>query len=586
MKFNRLLESESEFAGHSMWHYISQTYGATAVANLLYMTRVNRSIENGFMYVLGVNLKKLTSNWLAYNQKYYENEEKNRSLPQGDPLVKKPKRNVHFSKIRLSPDGNYVAYVKNDLGKYKVFMTDMRRGKTRKVLKGGFKSLQQRADHSFPLLAWHPSGQFLSVMKEKKGKIWLEYYKPGKRKPDRNKFFYFDKVLDFSYSPNGQEIVLSGNQNGQSDIYVFNTRSRTSQNLTDDFYDDLQPSFTADGKGILFVSNRINDTLHIDKSDEMPAGSNLDLFQLDYPARTNVLKRITNTPLVNESQPLPADSGRVYYLSDANGIVNRYLATVDSTISFIDTVEHYRYYTESYPQSNYSRNIEDHSISLRQNKYAELIYLKGRYRIHVNPAPPKLFANALLLDNTQTRQLSAKRFLGQKRPVVAIPKPLQPVIDSSFAIKEEPSKPKPAAKDSSKIDINNYIFQSEFMKPRPKKDTPKNEGKDTPSPTGEPAPAIPSGKAVAEIPADSFRLPKQRNYDIAFATDYFVTQLDNSLQNSTYQAFTGSAFYFDPGLNILFKVGVADLMNDYKITGGFRISGDLNSNEYFLDMTT
>ena len=80
-RFNRLLESEGEFAGHSMWHYISQTYGSTSIANLLYMTRVNRSIENGFVYVLGVNLKKLTTNWLSYNKKYYENEEKGRQLP-------------------------------------------------------------------------------------------------------------------------------------------------------------------------------------------------------------------------------------------------------------------------------------------------------------------------------------------------------------------------------------------------------------------------------------------------------------------------------------------------------------------------
>src|SRR5688572_11631243 len=246
-RFNSLQENESELAGHSMWHYITQTYGATSIANILYMTRVNRSIENGFVYVLGVNLKRLTNNWFTYNQKYYENEDKDRTLPAGEAILKRPKKGTVYNRIRLSPDGNQVAFVRNEIGKYKIFITDISRGKTKKILKGGYKSVQQKADLSFPLLAWHPSGQYLTVLREKKGKLWMDYHKVGKRKPDRNKFFYFDKVLDFSYSPNGQEIVLSGIQKGQSDIYVYNTRSRTSQNMTDDFFDDLDPSFTADG---------------------------------------------------------------------------------------------------------------------------------------------------------------------------------------------------------------------------------------------------------------------------------------------------------------------------------------------------
>lgn len=226
-RFNRLLEGESEFAGHSMWHYIAQTYGTTSIANLLYMTRINRSIESGFNYVLGVNLKRLTSNWLLYNQKYYQNDEKGRSLPSGEMVVGKPKSGRIYSNLRVSPDGNLASYVTNDMGKYKVFIADLKKGKSKRVAKGGYKSNQQKADLSFPLVAWHPSGQYLTVMKEKKGKIWMDYHKPGKRKAEKNKFFYFDKVLDFSYAPNGQDIVLSGIQNGQSDIFVFNVRSKT-----------------------------------------------------------------------------------------------------------------------------------------------------------------------------------------------------------------------------------------------------------------------------------------------------------------------------------------------------------------------
>ena len=52
--------------------------------------------------------------------------------------------------------------------------------------------------------------------------------------------------------------------------------------------------------------------------------------------------------------------------------------------------------------------------------------------------------------------------------------------------------------------------------------------------------------------------------------------------NSTYQKFTGGAVFFNPGLSALIKVGINDLMNDYKITGGFQLGADLNSNSYLL----
>jgi hypothetical protein len=145
--------------------------------------------------------------------------------------------------------------------------------------------------------------------------------------------------------------------------------------------------------------------------------------------------------------------------------------------------------------------------------------------------------------------------------------------ETEIKIKEVPAdtagKPQ-----KDKIDITNYVFQSEFQKKKPAVDT---------------SAALKTDSLVAIIPAaaspaadTSFRLPKRRNYNPVFSANYFVAQLDNSLLNATYQTFTGGAVYFDPGLTGLLKIGIADLMNDYKITAGFKLSGDLNSNEYLM----
>ena len=77
--------------------------------------------------------------------------------------------------------------------------------------------------------------------------------------------------------------------------------------------------------------------------------------------------------------------------------------------------------------------------------------------------------------------------------------------------------------------------------------------------------------------------PIQQNYYTSFRTDQVVSQLDNSFLGTNYQRFAGggSPVYLNPGLNVLFKIGLSDLFEDKRIVAGFRISGTLD-NEYLL----
>ena len=79
-------------------------------------------------------------------------------------------------------------------------------------------------------------------------------------------------------------------------------------------------------------------------------------------------------------------------------------------------------------------------------------------------------------------------------------------------------------------------------------------------------------------------LGKQRNYNTNYSVDYVVSQLDNSFLNGSYQKFTGGGtpIYLNPGINAFFKIGMSDLFEDYRISGGMRFSGDFNSNEFFF----
>ncbi|MBQ1655234.1 MAG: hypothetical protein II060_15750, partial [Bacteroidales bacterium] len=71
-------------------------------------------------------------------------------------------------------------------------------------------------------------------------------------------------------------------------------------------------------------------------------------------------------------------------------------------------------------------------------------------------------------------------------------------------------------------------------------------------------------------------------YHTTFYTNYLMTQVDFSYLFNSYQKYTGSAFYFNPGFNLIFKVGTSDLFEDYRISAGFRFDVGLDGNEYLL----
>src|SRR6185369_11242184 len=89
-------------------------------------------------------------------------------------------------------------------------------------------------------------------------------------------------------------------------------------------------------------------------------------------------------------------SSNIAYLSDENGIVNRYVAHLDSAISFVDTSEHYRLIVHTFPQTNYARNILSQDINNKRNRLSEIVYYKGRLRMYVDSIPPTTFSQSTL----------------------------------------------------------------------------------------------------------------------------------------------------------------------------------------------
>ncbi|MDD3743636.1 MAG: hypothetical protein PHX54_08450, partial [Lentimicrobiaceae bacterium] len=336
-KFNHLTGEDAVYAGHSVWKYITDKYGKQTIPNIMYLTRVSRNVETGFLYVLNTSFKNLIKEWYAANQQKYINSDEEREQPNLTPLIKKPKKTVIFDQVNLDPSGNYTAWVTNNAGQIKVWLYNKKHKKAKVAFRQGHR-LDEKNDLSYPRIAFHPTQKVMGLITELKGEIRFYQIDLETRKKSWQYIYGFQKIVDFSYSHDGRDLAMSAIRKGQSDIYVFNVASAAAEQITNDVFDDLSPVFINNSKQIVFSSNRTSDTLVENQKLKLPGlPQTYDLFLYDYAKKNKVLRRITDTPIASETSPKEYGKGFISFLSDENGIYNRYVAGFDSVITHVDT---------------------------------------------------------------------------------------------------------------------------------------------------------------------------------------------------------------------------------------------------------
>ena len=547
------------YAGHSFWRFIGREYGDALIPNIIYLTKIYKNVDDGFLYVIGKDLKELLKEWKVF----YRNEfSADRNLPGYDEdVIRKSKKEQTYQQVKVSPDGEYIAFVTNDLGKKKIRLYNQRTGKLKVIFRKEPK-YEQVTDNTYPVLAWHPSGRILTYINEEKAGLQMYFYRINEKSTEKRLLLYFDKILDFSYSPEGSRLVLSAVKDGITDLYVHTIASGTNEQITRDIADDLNPSFLSGTTDeIIFSSNRLTDTL-LNRADPFErVGLTFDLFVYDISKSGNLLTRLTEGEYVDRFSPSGAARNKFSYIGDANGILNRYTATFDSTISFIDTTTHYRYFINSKPATDYDRNILNQSVANASDTYGEVLFSKGRFMVRkgrmANSGPVSddkvVLTNfrkektSLLHKADSIEQIRKWLVAEDKRRRDTLTKPLY-----EYYVKNEP------------ININHYIFEKEkqnYYDQLWRKD-------------------------YMDIDLDTgvLDLPLIRIYQTSFYNNYIANQIDFSFLNNTYQVYSGGAPYFNPGLNLLSRFGVIDLFENYRITGGFRFSGNFDSNEYLVSV--
>lgn len=585
-KFHRLRDEEATFAGSAVWHYVEEKYGKSAVSNLLYLTRINRSMESGFLFVLGDGIKKSLEEWYTYYLNEYTTDYTLRDSLQNDNVIERKKwKKRHHYQLKISDDGKYIAYANNIQGKYKVYVQNLETGKIHRVLNGGIKTIRLVTDYSKPLLDWSPDMKTLAVIYEKRDELKLLLYDVEEGKKEKKDITKFQQVNSFRFMGDPRYLVMSAVKRGYSDIYTYYLPTTLTDQITNDYFDDLDPAYVNIGgkQGIVFRSNRLSDTLKTVEADTNRVGDSFDLFFYNTSNRTSILSRVTNAPGSTEKMPQQLDDKYFTYLSDKNGVYNRYAAYFedefvkrDTVVFFRDSVVRnpkwdfinssitidsvrlqpvYKTTTYSIPITNRPYNINEQDIS-PSGKYVELVEKNQLDWFYLHDTPREM----ALEQKPELISTPYRAFVNKAIEKERLKKQFEENKIFKNALNDKELSP-----DSVKPE--DYFFQSEFNV-FPELNVTRT---------------ISTNAIAAETSAGVFQQTRVLPYKVKFSTDYVLTQIDNSLIMTRYQKFApGSPVFQNPPFSGTINLGVSDLFEDYRVFGGFRFPFNFQGSEYFI----
>lgn len=648
--FEELAKMKPRLAGHALWYYISEKYGKRTVSNLLYLTRINRNTENGFLYVLGSSFPAIIREWTNYFQNRYAAEARYFQEAQLQQVPIKNKRNLPVNHFQLSPDGTRAIYVTNEIGQYKVYLQDLQTNDRKVIFKGGFRNAFQATDYNYPMLDWSPNNTEIAILFEKRDKPRLMIYdvSTGDSQVEELASRY-QRIYSMDYA-NPNMLVFSAASGGQSDIFLYYINNRQSQRITNDFFDDLYASYVRinNQSGIVFSSNRNDSLLRSASLDTILPIETFDLYYYDLENRNSELVRITNTPLANEKYPAAIDTTWFSFLSDESGIYNRYYSYLEDYVHHFDQLIYFNDGTSirlnadsvlteldstivdsiviepiikkraiSHPATNYPGNIIEQSTAPRAKLFSEMLMVGDVYTPFIGRIDPDTTIVPIMSTYFQLKN----RGLGLGTTYLPqAPEPQAPeeepagiqfqVTEETIRIREAtpvtPEKPvvQPAAvvveeapKDSNVVDIDNYMFQTEFLDTAEKERVAKEQAAELQAKKEQEAAAAAqqtqTGPAVGSVfgsfpgvvkkPVYKFRPGAITPYRLTFRTDFVTTQMDNSLLFEGLQSYIGNQQEFAyPPPGILLKANFKDLFEDYEFEGGVRIPTSFNGSEYFL----
>ena len=575
--FYNMAFEKPNLSGHAFWYYFAQKYKKENVTYFLYLSRVYRNLNSAAQRICKKKFKEVLKDFMQEEEEKYDKDIRGRrNFPKGTISVVEDISNnkdfFHFSPSP-APKSQTYAVVEYKRGLYRVVLHE-NFVNTKVLLKDGVRSNDSKINPHYPLIAWDGKGTRLAVVYWERGKTKLFVYDVvAKYKRVVQDLPQFDQVQDMKYMLDANTLLFSAVKNGQSDIFVYKIEEQTTNQITNDIYDDLDASFVAfpNKSGIIYSSNR--PSAYAKTGDTvMPSNNHYNIFLVDNWNKSEFkqISQLTHLKYGDSRFPTQYNNFHFTFISDENGIANRYAGffttqragidtvykvgdellhnpdpkDLDSTLKAFKRTEPDTIYTFSitndsayvFALTNYQSGLKETKIAGDNGQVSEVREegdLKFLYKLKVDEsALKKRNINPRLTDYRKQTVINSQLASGQAL---------------KFSQKTSPA-------DTAK---KKDFFESEFDK----------EGKDT---------GISRALIANEMPKEVPVLKKAKlfDYKLKFSADNFTAGFNNDVLINKYQPYTGAlpiSLGGSEAFNAMFKASVFDLFEDLRFTGAIRL---------------
>lgn len=260
---SKLYEIEGSYLmykeGQSILHFIANRYGEKKIGEIFRRLRGVGSLSGALEGALGIDEEELNRLWLQDLKFRYWSECAGK-LPVPEDARRLTDRGDDYAfntAPAISPDASEIVFLSDRDDYESMYLMSSIDGRIKSKLIGGGRT---QAFESFHIMqggiSWSPDGKKIAFIAKAGGKDVIYIMNPHNRKVSKKLVPELDRVFSPCFSPNGKELVIRGVKDGAADIYIISIKTGELEQLTDDIYDDLTPSWLLDGSGIVFSSDR------------------------------------------------------------------------------------------------------------------------------------------------------------------------------------------------------------------------------------------------------------------------------------------------------------------------------------------
>jgi hypothetical protein len=306
--------------GQAFWSFVTGLYGDQIIKPLFKNTAIY-GIEIGVDSTLGVSYKTLSNMWVESITGHYKSLLGDRKeLLIGNKIISGDNAGYMNVSPSLSPNGRYVIFFsEKDVFTTDLYLADAKSGEILRKISSQLKD--SHIDHyNFMESAgtWSPNSAKFAFVAFDKGKniLIIKDVKTGKTLESIS----IKGLRAFSnpaWSPDGSYIVLSGQKEGQTDLFAYYLRGGRLEQLTNDLYSEIHSSFSPDGSKLVFSTDKIS----IDQGRTHGKWTfNLSIMDMT----TKRVSLLNLFPGADNLNPTFDAAGNLFFLSDRDGFRNLY----------------------------------------------------------------------------------------------------------------------------------------------------------------------------------------------------------------------------------------------------------------------